>query len=110
MDRLPPLNAVRAFEAAARHLSMAGAANELSVTPGAISRQIRALEDFLGVRLLERGHRQISLTRRGEDYFRASAKAIDIMREATQRLTRRSKRKQLKVRAYITFAMRWLIP
>jgi LysR family glycine cleavage system transcriptional activator len=110
MDRLPPLNAVRAFEAAARHLSMTEAANELSVTPGAISRQIRALEDFLGVRLLERGHRQISLTRRGEDYFRASAKAIDVMREATQRLTRRSKRKQLKVRAYTTFAMRWLIP
>jgi LysR family glycine cleavage system transcriptional activator len=110
MDRLPPLNAVRAFEAAARHLSMTSAADELSVTPGAISRQIRALEDFLGVRLLERGHRQIALTRRGADYFRASTQAIDVMREATRRLTRRSKRKQLKVRAYTTFAMRWLIP
>src|SRR5213075_2824150 len=102
MDRLPPLNAVRAFEAAARHLSMTAAADELNVTPGAISRQIRALEEFLGVALMERGHRQISLTRRGADYFRASAKAIEVMREATQRLTRRSKRKQLKVRAYTT--------
>ena len=110
MDRLPPLNAVRAFEAAARHLSITLAANELSVTPGAVSRQIQGLEDFLGFPLLQRGHRQISLTRRGSEYFNAATKAIDVLREATRRAARRSQRKQLKVRAYTTFAMRWLIP
>jgi LysR family transcriptional regulator, glycine cleavage system transcriptional activator len=110
MDRLPPLNAIRAFEAAARHLSITVAADELNVTPGAVSRQIRSLEDTLGVQLLHRGHRQISLTGPGEDYYRAITKALDALRDATRRLTRRAKRKQLKVRAYTTFAMRWLIP
>ncbi|MDM0110373.1 transcriptional regulator GcvA [Variovorax sp. J22R24] len=110
MDPLPPLNALRAFEAAARHLSITVAADELNVTPGAVSRQIRMLEEMLRVQLLHRGHRQISLTRQGEDYYRAVTKAIEALREATLRLTRRSRRKQLKVRAYTTFAMRWLIP
>jgi len=110
MDRLPPLNAIRAFEAAARHLSITVAADELNVTPGAVSRQIRSLEETLGIQLLHRGHRQISLTSAGDDYYRAVTKAIDGLREATRRLTKRAKRKQLKVRAYTTFAMRWLIP
>jgi LysR family glycine cleavage system transcriptional activator len=110
MDRLPPLNALRAFEAAARHLSITVAAGELHVTPGAVSRQIKLLEDTLGLQLLHRGHRQISLTRAGADYFRAVTKAVDALREATRRLTRRTQRKQLKVRSYTTFAMRWLIP
>ncbi|NMF89025.1 transcriptional regulator GcvA [Aromatoleum petrolei] len=110
MDRLPPLNAIRAFEAAARHLSITVAADELHVTPGAVSRQIRSLEETLGIQLLHRGHRQITLTGPGEDYYRAVTKAIDGLREATRRLTKRAKRKQLKIRAYTTFAMRWLIP
>ncbi|MFJ1253718.1 transcriptional regulator GcvA [Cupriavidus sp. CuC1] len=110
MDPLPPLNALRAFEAAARHLSITVAADELHVTPGAVSRQIRSLEEGLGVQLLHRGHRQISLTRAGDDYYRAVTRLMDGLREATLRLTRRAKRKQLKVRAYTTFAMRWLIP
>jgi LysR family glycine cleavage system transcriptional activator len=110
MDRLPPLNALRAFEAAARHLSITVAADELHVTPGAVSRQIRMLEEVLGIQLLHRGHRQITLTRPGEDYYRAVTRAMDALREATLRLTKRARRKQLKVRAYTTFAMRWLIP
>lgn len=110
MDPLPPLNAVRAFEAVARRLSITIAATELHVTPGAVSRQIRTLEDALGIQLLVRGHRQITLTRAGEDYYRAVTKAMDGLREATVRLTRRTRRTQLKVRAYTTFAMRWLIP
>ena len=110
MDRLPPLNAIRAFEAAARHLSITAAANELNVTPGAVSRQIRQLEESLGVQLFVRGHRQVTLTRQGSDYFRAAEKAIATIRDATLRLTKRRQRKQLKIRAYTTFAMRWLIP
>jgi len=59
------------FEAAARHLSITLAADELSVTTGAVSRQIKSLEESLGVQLLERGHRQIALTRQGGEYYRA---------------------------------------
>lgn len=110
MDRLPPLNAIRAFEAVARHLSITLAADELSVTPGAVSRQIKSLEDSLGLELFKRSHRQISLTRQGSDYFKAVSKAIEDLREATRKLKQRKQRKQLKIRAYTTFAMRWLIP
>jgi len=110
MDRLPPLNAIRAFEAAARHLSITLAAEELNVTPGAVSRQIKGLEDALGLQLLRRGHRQIALTRPGSDYYRAVTKALEMLREATRRLKRRGQRQPLKIRAYTTFAMRWLIP
>ena len=110
MDRLPPLNAIRAFEAAARHLSITLAAEELNVTPGAVSRQIKGLEDALGLQLLRRGHRQIALTRQGSDYYRAVTRALETLREATRRLKRRGQRQPLKIRAYTTFAMRWLIP
>jgi len=110
MDRLPPLNAIRAFEAAARHLSITLAAEELSVTPGAVSRQIKGLEDALGLQLLRRGHRQIALTRQGSDYYRAVTRALETLRDATRRLKRRGQRQPLKIRAYTTFAMRWLIP
>lgn len=109
MDRLPPLNAVRAFEAVARHLSITLAAEELHVTPGAVSRQVQVLEEYLGVALLKRGHRQVTLTRQGAAYQSSASRAIELLRTASGRL-RKSARKQLKVRAYTTFAMRWLIP
>jgi len=110
MQNLPPLNALRAFEAAARRLSITAAAEELHVTPGAVSRQIRGLEETLGRQLFIRGHRQISLTAAGAEYFKAVAKAVMDLREATARLTVGDGRQKLKVRAYTTFAMRWLIP
>ncbi len=110
MDRLPPLNAVRAFEAVARHLSITLAADELNVTPGAVSRQIRALEDYMEQPLFLRGHRQITLTPAGEQYFKAVARIIEELRSATRKLKRPAKRRQIKVRAYTTFAMQWLIP
>lgn len=110
MDRLPPLNAVRAFEAAARHLSITLAAEELHVTAGAVSRQIKGLEQALGFPLFTRGHREIALTRQGSEYYRAVTRAFDALREATRKVTRTRARKQLKILAYTTFAMRWLIP
>jgi LysR family glycine cleavage system transcriptional activator len=110
VQRLPSLNAVRAFEAAARHLSISKAAEELNVTAGAVSRQIQQLEAFLGTELLTRAHRQVTLTRAGKDVALAAGQAIDLIRDATQRVTKRAQRKRLKVRAYTTFAMRWLIP
>lgn len=109
-DKLPPLNAVRAFEAVARHLSITLAAEELNVTPGAVSRQIRTLEDFMEQPLFTRGHRQVSLTPAGEQYFNAVARFIEELRSATRHLKRPTKRRQIKVRAYTTFAMQWLIP
>lgn len=110
MDRLPPLNAIRAFESAARNMSITLAADELHVTPGAVSRHIRQLEDQLAIDLFCRGHRQISLTHEGTAYFRTVSQSIDQIRYATQKIKQRSKRKQLKVRAYTTFAIKWLIP
>jgi LysR family glycine cleavage system transcriptional activator len=110
MERLPSLNAIKAFEAAARHLSITLAAQELNVTAGAVSRQIAGLEEHLGAVLFKRSHRQITLTRQGGDYFRTCARALDLLRGATARLRKRNARRQLKVLAYTTFAMRWLIP
>lgn len=110
MDRLPPLNAIRAFESVARHLSITVAADELNVTPGAVSRQIRTLEEFLKLDLFVRGHRQIALTAAGEEYFRAVARVVEDLRGATKKLMSPPRRRQLKVRAYTTFAMQWLIP
>jgi LysR family glycine cleavage system transcriptional activator len=72
-SRLPPLNALRAFEAAARHLSVKSAAEELSVTPGAVSQMIRTLETHLGVQLFERVNRGILLTAAGRDSCRPCA-------------------------------------
>lgn len=109
-DRLPPLNAVRAFEAVARHSSVTLAADELNVTPGAVSRQIRSLEEFMEQPLFVRGHRQITLTPNGRLYFEAVARIIEQLRGATRTLKRPLARRQLKVRAYTTFAMQWLIP
>jgi LysR family transcriptional regulator, glycine cleavage system transcriptional activator len=110
MERLPPLNAVRAFEAAARHLSVTGAATELHVTPGAVSRQVQALERFLGIALFKRGHREISLTRRGEEYYKTVSKSLLLLQGATSREKQAARKRPLKIRAYITFAVRWLIP
>lgn len=83
---LPPLNALRAFEAAARHLSFKQAAHELHVTAGAVSQQVRLLEERLGVQLFERLTRQIILTPVGEDYLTPIRKAFGRIAEATDAL------------------------
>jgi len=75
--RLPPLNALRAFEAAARHLSFAEAAAELHVTPAAISHQIKALEEWLGQQLFERKTRQVRLTEAGQALRQRAAAVSD---------------------------------
>lgn len=108
--RLPPLNAVRAFEAAARHVSLSKAALELHVTHGAISRQVRLLEARLGVRLLERRGRGLELTPEGRQYLAATREALDRLDSATADLTRRRGRDVLSVNVAPTFAINWLIP
>jgi LysR family transcriptional regulator, glycine cleavage system transcriptional activator len=83
---LPPLNPLRAFEAAARHLSFKFAARELHVTAGAVGQQVKALEDRLGVRLFERLHKQLILTPAGQEYLASVQKAFYRIAEATERL------------------------
>ncbi len=85
MPALPPLNALRAFEAAARHLSMKEAAAELAVTPGAVSQLVRGLEERLGTPLFRRGNRSLVLTEAGQSYFAPIRHAFRQIGEATRR-------------------------
>lgn len=112
MNKLPPLNPLRTFEAAGRLKSIRKAAQELSVTAGAVSRQVQILENYLGTPLFRREARSAILTAAGEQYLAEITRHLEGIREATVKLTgERSKSRQvLKVRAYVTFAMKWLIP
>jgi LysR family transcriptional regulator, glycine cleavage system transcriptional activator len=110
-SRLPPLNAIKAFEAAARLGRFTRAAEELNVTHGAISRQIRLPEDWLGTRLFLRTSRSAVLTQAGMDLFAATGPALDRLAAASHRLHNRTQTAgALRVSALPTFAMRWLIP
>lgn len=109
-DRLPPLNALRAFEAAARHLSIKDAADELAVTPGAVSQMIKGLELRLGVRLFNRSHRSIALTEAGRDYLPTIRNAFRQISEATRRLAAVAESGALTVSATPSFAAAWLAP
>ena len=84
--RLPPLNALRAFEAAARHGSFSGAAEELRVTDSAVSQQVRTLERYLGTRLFKRLPRGLLLTELGSTYLPVLTAGFDRLSEATARL------------------------
>jgi LysR family glycine cleavage system transcriptional activator len=107
---LPPLNALRAFEAAARHLSFMKAGEELHVTPGAISQQVRQLEDQLGVKLFRRLTRGVLLTDAGQRYARRIAALFEGLAAATREVKRDSSTASLKVTCVTSFAERWLIP
>jgi LysR family glycine cleavage system transcriptional activator len=85
--RLPPLNGLRAFEAAARHLSFKHAASELGVTPGAVSQQVRALEQALGVALFRRLPRNLLLTREGEIFLPSVSAAFRMIADAVEAAT-----------------------
>jgi DNA-binding transcriptional LysR family regulator len=109
--RLPPLNAIKAFEAAVRLGSFTRAAEELNVTHGAVSRQIRGLEDWLGARLFLRTSRNAVPTRAGTDLFAAAGPALDRLAGACLRVQSGAQAQGLlHVSALPTFAMRWLIP
>lgn len=108
--RHPPLNALRAFEAAARHLSVKIAAEELCVTPGAVSQMLRTLEDHLGTKLFERVNRGIFLTAAGRDYLPPIRNAFRQIAEASKRLAAASDTGLLTVSATPFFASAWLVP
>ena len=107
---LPPLNSLAAFEAAARLASFAKAAEELCVTPAAVSRHIAILESWLERRLFERHRRGVVLTSAGEEYRRECTAAFDRIAIATGQQLRSGRRRVLRVDALTTFTMRWLIP
>ncbi len=110
MRRLPPLNAVRAFEAAARHVSFTKAAEELAVTHGAVSRQVALLEDWLGTTLFHRAASQLTLTADGRSFALELTSMLDRLAVLTMHMTRKAAPTAIGVSAPPTFTMRWLIP
>ncbi len=108
--RLPSLNALRAFEAAARHLSFTKAAEELHVTQAAVSHQIKGLEEQLGLPLFRRLNRRLLLTDAGQAYLPALSEAFDGIAEATERLSAERRGSALKVSTLPSTAAKWLLP
>jgi DNA-binding transcriptional LysR family regulator len=108
---MPALDLLVGFESAARHLSFTKAGEELYLTQSAVSRQIKELEDQLGVPLFQRRHRALSLTDAGQQFYAVAAQVITTMRAATERLrTQAGKRRPLTVTTTNSFASLWLIP
>ncbi len=108
--RLPSLNGLRAFEAAARHLSFTNAAAELNVTQTAISHQIRRLEEELGTKLFVRQNRALALTPEAKEYLPGIRAAFNDLRLATDRLLRRDDGHVLTVSTLASLAAKWLLP
>ncbi|WP_426955720.1 LysR substrate-binding domain-containing protein [Muricoccus radiodurans] len=108
--RLPSLVALRSFEAAARHLSVTRAAGELAVTPGAVSRGVRALEEELGTALFLRSAAGLTLTPAGSALFTAAREALDRIAVGVAAMRQAAPRRRLVLGAYALFASRWLIP
>lgn len=109
-DRLPPLKALRAFDAAARHGSLRKAAEELHVTPAAISQQIKSLEDMLGVALFHRRPRGLELTEAGTAGLPKLREGLVCLREAVQQMRAENTREILTVWMAPSFAAKWLVP
>src|SRR5436189_346394 len=107
---MPSLDLLQGFEAAARHLSFTKAGEELFLTQSAVSRQIKDLEDQLGVPLFHRRHRALALTEAGQQFYAATAQVLTTMRSATSRLRAQTGRKALSVTTTNSFAAMWLIP
>ncbi|HSE02433.1 MAG TPA: transcriptional regulator GcvA, partial [Burkholderiales bacterium] len=108
--RLPPLNALRAFEAAGRHLSLKKAAGELNVTPAAVSHQIKALEDYLGVKLFLRRNRALELTEAARACLPKLREGFDSLVQAVERVRTHKAGAMLTVSVAPSFAARWLMP
>jgi LysR family glycine cleavage system transcriptional activator len=109
-ERLPPLNALKAFESAARHLSLKRAAQELSVTPAAISHQVKALEDYLGVKLFRRMNRALELTPAARAALPKLREGFDSLAQAVAAMRPQPDSGQVTVSAAPSFATRWLMP
>ncbi|MEE8364591.1 MAG: LysR substrate-binding domain-containing protein, partial [Gammaproteobacteria bacterium] len=110
MALLPPLNSLRTFESAGRHLSFSKAADELNVTPGAISQQIRTLEEFLEIKLFKRRNRSIVLTESGQLFLPLLAEGFSSITEAVDTVRRSQLDEPLTISAAPSFTSKWLIP
>jgi LysR family glycine cleavage system transcriptional activator len=108
--RIPPLNALRAFETAARHRSLSKAASELAVSQAAVSRHVKFLEEYLGVRLFDRRPSSLQLTAIGKAYSQRLTRAFNEIAAATEHTVGASGKQRLSLRAYSTFMLRWLLP
>ena len=109
-DRLPPLSALRAFDAAARNLSFTKAGLELNVTQAAVSYQVRRLEDHFGTKLFHRLNRALALTDAGHAFYAAVKQAFDLLAVDSHQLTGRDRQKTVTVSASQSLATKWLIP
>jgi LysR family glycine cleavage system transcriptional activator len=107
--RLPPLNAIKAFEAAARHESFTRAAEELCVTQGAVSHQVKGLEAELGIKLFNRERQRLIITESGRDYLAVVRDALDRIALGTERLLQRQSAGVLTVSTSPDFAAKWLV-
>lgn len=107
--RLPPLNALKAFEAAARHESFTRAAEELCVTQGAVSHQVKALEEELGLKLFNRERQRLVITQAGRSYLEVVRDALDRIAAGTERLLQRQSAGALTVSTSPNFAAKWLV-
>src|SRR5438067_4465656 len=109
LRRLPPLNALKAFEAAARSESFTRAAEELSVTQGAVSHQVKALEATLGIKLFVRERQRLAITDAGRDYLAVVRDALDRIAVGTERLLQRQTSGVLTVSTSPDFAAKWFV-
>lgn len=109
-NRLPPLNALKAFEASARQLSFTRAAEELFVTQAAISHQIKSLEEFLGIKLFMRKNRALLLSEEGQAYYLDIKEVFNKISDATERLLARGAKGAITVSLQPSFAIQWLVP
>jgi LysR family glycine cleavage system transcriptional activator len=109
LRKLPPLNALKAFEAAARHESFTRAAGELCVTQGAISHQVKALEAALGLKLFNRDHQRLIITEAGRDYLIVVRDALDRIAVGTESIVQRQSSGVLTVSTSPDFAAKWLV-
>lgn len=109
-NRLPPLNALKAFEASARQLSFTRAAEELFVTQAAVSHQIKSLEEYLGIKLFMRKNRALLLTEEGQAYYLDIKDVFNAINDATERLLARGAKGAITVSLQPSFAIQWLVP
>ncbi len=109
-ERLPPLKAIHYFACAARLLSFSKAAEELNVTHSAVSHQVKALEEWLGVKLFRRANRQVILTEAGQAYLKPVQEAFERLGDASRQLKRREQSGPLTVSTSPSLAAKWLVP
>jgi len=108
--QIPPLNHLRALEAAIRHQSFTKAADELNVTQGAVSRHVKALEEYLGFPLVERINNNLVIPSESQQYAVTLSRAFDMVHKATQDLKTGRHRTVIRLHSYTNFALRWLVP